>query len=87
MAFVEVEHPLGMIPLEEVRAKADKAFPEIMKGLSNWKPVATVTAGAKPFYPAERIKFKGAYASLKQYVLREGVVTWIADSTADYSGR
>jgi hypothetical protein len=72
MAFVEVEHPLGMIPLEEVRAKADKAFPEIMRKAIKWKPVATVTAGAKPFYPAERIKFKGAYASLNNMFYEKG---------------
>jgi hypothetical protein len=66
MAFVEVPHPLGMIPLEEIRAKADRAFPEILKMATQWKPAAAVKAAVKAPYPADRIKFKGTYASLNQ---------------------
>jgi hypothetical protein len=66
MAFVEVEHPLGMIPLNEIRAKADKAYPEIIKMATQWKPATAVAVAAKPPYPAGRIKFKGTYDSLNK---------------------
>lgn len=67
MAFVQVPHPMGMLPLEEIRAKADAAFPEIIKAATQWKPEKTTIAGVgKPPYPAERIKFKGTYAQLNK---------------------
>lgn len=72
MAFVEVEHPVGMIPLEEVNAKADKAFPGIMTMATNWKPTAVAAAAAKPPYPAERFKFKGTYESLNKMFAERG---------------
>ena len=65
MAFVEVPHPMGMISLQEIRAKADQAFPEILRMATQWKPSRTEIPGlGKPPYPAERIKFKGTYESL-----------------------
>jgi hypothetical protein len=72
MAFVEVEHPVGMIPQEEVRAKADKAFPEIVRMATKWKPTAVASAAAKKPYPAERIKFKGTYESLNKMFYEKG---------------
>lgn len=66
MAFVSVEHPMGMISLDEIRAKADKAFPEIVRMATQWKPSTAVKAVAKPAYPAERIKFRGTYESLNK---------------------
>jgi len=65
MAFVPVPHPMGMIPLNEIRAKADNAFPDILKAATAWKPTRTRIPGlGKKPYPAERIKFKGTYESL-----------------------
>jgi len=72
MAFVEVEHPTGMIPLNEIRAKADKAFPKILNMATQWKPAAAMAVKAKPAYPAERIRFKGTYASLNQMYYDKG---------------
>jgi len=72
MAFVEVEHPLGMIPFDEIRAKADKAFPEIIRMATKWKPSIAAAAVAKPPYPAERIKFKGTYESLNKMFYEKG---------------
>jgi len=72
MAFVEVEHPLGMIPLDEVRAKAEKAFPEIINKAIKWQPAAVVTAAPRKPYPAERIKFRGTYTSLNQMFAERG---------------
>jgi hypothetical protein len=72
MAFVEFEHPLGMIPLEEVRAKADKAYPEIMRMATKWEPAAAVKTAMEKPYPAERIKFKGTYESLNKMFYEKG---------------
>ncbi|QEM70269.1 thiol-disulfide oxidoreductase [Geobacter sp. FeAm09] len=66
MAFVEVPHPLGMIPLEEIRAKADEAFPKIVQAATHWKPLAATAQDLTPPYPAERIKFKGTYEALNK---------------------
>jgi hypothetical protein len=67
MAFVEVEHPMGMISTKEILAKTDKAFPQIIKMATNWQPsAAAATSGLKPAYPAERVKFKGDYEALNK---------------------
>ena len=60
MAFVEVPHPMAMISMDEIRAKADQSFPEILEMATEWKPSpAEKEAFQKPSYPAERIQFKG----------------------------
>ena len=67
MAFVEVPHPMGMVSMQEIRAKADQAFPEILKAATQWKPSRTEIPGlGKPPYPAERMKFRGTYESLNR---------------------
>lgn len=72
IAFVVVEHPMGMISHEEVRAKADKAFPEIVGMATQWQPKVVVATKAKPPYPAERITFKGTYESLNNMFYEKG---------------
>jgi hypothetical protein len=73
MAFVVVPHPLGMIPKEEVIAKADNAFPEIVKAATQWKPSRTEIPGiGKPPYPLEVIQFKGTYADLNKMFFEKG---------------
>jgi hypothetical protein len=66
MSFVIVPHPLGMIPKDEVRAKADAAFPAILKAATEWKPARTTLAANKKPYPLEIVKFKGTYADLNR---------------------
>lgn len=73
MAFVEVSHPMGMVSLEEIRAKADQSFQEILRLATQWKPSRTEIPGlGKPAYPAERIKFKGTYESLNKMFYEKG---------------
>jgi hypothetical protein len=38
MAWVVVPHPIGGLSEEEVHAKVDAAFPEIMKAATEWQP-------------------------------------------------
>ena len=58
MSFVIVPHPMGMIPIREIRKKAEDSFPEILKAAIQWKPTAQLPS-MKPPYPAARFKFRG----------------------------
>ncbi len=67
MAFVEAKHPMGMLPLAEIRARADETFNDIIQKAIHWKPSRTSIAGlGKAPYPAPRVKFKGTYAALNK---------------------
>lgn len=67
MAFVQVPHPMGMITKDEIRAKADKVFPEILKAATQWRPERTSIPGVGGVpYPAEVIKFTGTYADVNK---------------------
>jgi len=66
MCFAVVPHPLGMIPAEEVNAKIDKAFDDIVVAATQWKPSQTVAIEQAKPYPAKHVKFQGTYADLNQ---------------------
>jgi hypothetical protein len=72
MALLEVSHPLGMISLAEVRAKADQAFPKIVQMATQWKPSITQVQKITASYPAQRIKFKGTYSALNKMFYEKG---------------
>jgi hypothetical protein len=59
LSFVVVPQPMGMIPVEEIRKKADLVFPEILRMATEWKPEAKLPP-MKPVYPAGKLKFKGS---------------------------
>ena len=64
MCFVTVPHPLGLISKEEVNAKVDAAFDDIVKAATAWTPSKEKQdAQVKP-YPAKRFKFSGTYADV-----------------------
>ena len=64
MCFVTVPHHLGMISKEEVNAKVDAAFDDIVKAATAWTPSKEKQdAQVKP-YPAKRFKFSGTYADV-----------------------
>jgi hypothetical protein len=71
--FVVVPHPMGMIPLEEIRKKAESVFPEIIKAATEWKPVVKPTLLAKPAYPADRLKFKGTVENINTIFFSRGL--------------
>ncbi len=56
--FVTVPHPMGMIPGAEIKEKAEKAFPEVLKAATEWKPVAKLPP-LKPVYPAGKLELRG----------------------------
>jgi hypothetical protein len=73
MAFVEVPHPMAMISLQEIRAKAEQSFREILRMAAEWKPLEVEKQKReKPTYPAERITFKGTYAALNRMFYERG---------------
>lgn len=71
MPFVKVPHPVGGIGRDEVRAKADAAFPEILKAATQWTSKATLPPPKKP-YPAARIKFKGTIEDVNKFFFEKG---------------
>jgi hypothetical protein len=71
LCFVVVPHPFGGLSLDQIRAKADAAFPEILKAATEWKPTAKLSP-SKPPYPAQRIKFKGTVNDLNKMFFKKG---------------
>jgi len=69
--FVTVPHPVGMIPLDEVRKKAENAFPEILRAATEWKPVAKLPP-IKPVFPTETFQFRGTAEDVNKLFLEKG---------------
>ena len=69
--FVVVPHPLGMIPAEQVKKKADEAFPEILRTASVWEPKLNDSSVGRP-YPAERFSFNGTVHDLNRFFFDQG---------------
>lgn len=61
LCLVTVPHPIGMISREEVHAKIDKAFPDIVKAATEWKASKENAAKQSAPYPARVFKFTGTY--------------------------
>ncbi len=53
-----------MIPKEEVNAKIDKAFDDIIKASIAWAPSKENAARQADWYPARKFKFTGTYADV-----------------------
>jgi hypothetical protein len=73
MPMVQVPHPMGMIPYDEIRAKADIVFPEILKAATEWVPERNTIPGVgETAYPAEVVKYTGSYAELNDMMFEQG---------------
>ncbi|MDR3045285.1 MAG: thiol-disulfide oxidoreductase [Desulfovibrio sp.] len=66
MSFVIVPHPVGMLPREEVFAKVDAAFDDIIKAATKWSPKKDTNAKAEAPYPAKRFTFEGTDAEINE---------------------
>lgn len=66
MCFVTVPHPIGMLPKEQVDAKVDAAFGDIVKAATQWQPVKEKEASQESPYPAKTFKFTGTYADVNK---------------------
>lgn len=61
MCIVQAPHPIGGLSRDEVRAKADNVFPEIVKAAEHWTPTArNAAAPARKPYPASHFTVKGS---------------------------
>ncbi len=67
MSYVVVPHPLGMIPKEEVTAKVDKAFDDIIKASLEWHPSKENAEKQEAPYPARTFKFTGTYSEVNAF--------------------
>jgi hypothetical protein len=72
LSFVIVPHPLGMIPLAEIRKKAEIVLPDILRAATEWKPEAKLPP-MKPVYPAGRLRFKGSVEDINKIFLEKGL--------------
>ncbi len=63
---------MGMLPLEQIRAKADEAFPKMMEAALQWKPTGAKLPAGQPPYPAQVIDFEGTEADVNQLFIKNG---------------
>ena len=71
-SFVIVPHPMGGIKLDEIQAKAEKAFPEIITAAIKWQPSTTGVAAAKQPYPLDRLKVTGTADDVNALFTKNG---------------
>ncbi len=89
LCLVSVPHPIGMISKEEVYAKVDKAFDDIVKAATTWQASKENAPKQADPYPAKRIKFTGTYADVnkmfekRKWSLGLPIVPPTADKVAD----
>ncbi len=69
--FVTLPRPLGMVPEAQVMKKAEDAFPEVLRMLTDWQPSAGVTEG-KAAYPAEKFEFTGTTEEVNRLFFSRG---------------
>lgn len=72
MAFVVVPHPMGGIKLEEIQAKADAAFDDIVAAATQWQPSSLEAPPAKPPYPAETFTLTGTLDDVIAFYYKNG---------------
>jgi hypothetical protein len=69
ISFVIIPHPVAGISDQELRAKADRLFPELLTAATSWKPVRTAVPQQKSPYPAEVFKFTGTVSDINNLFL------------------
>ncbi|MBI2858826.1 MAG: hypothetical protein HYX90_07090 [Chloroflexi bacterium] len=72
ISLVTVPHPMGMVPANEVEAKAVGAFPEIIKGLTAGLRPSESTKSTSAAYPAERFQFAGTVPEVNKLFCDKG---------------
>ncbi|MFH1124320.1 MAG: UGSC family (seleno)protein, partial [Pseudomonadota bacterium] len=69
--FVEVSHPMGMIPQAEIKKKAQETFSDILKMATEWQPLGEAPP-SKNVYPAQRFEFTGAIDDVNKLLFDKG---------------
>jgi hypothetical protein len=62
---------MGMIPLADIKKRAEDVFLEMVKVATKWEPTGTLPS-QKPAYPAEVIKFKGTVQDVNDVFFKNG---------------
>ncbi|MBI4319298.1 MAG: thiol-disulfide oxidoreductase [Chloroflexi bacterium] len=70
--FVVVPHPMGGVSWEVLKAKIDRAFPDILDASTKWSPAKADKKRARPAYPAQTIKIKGNVLDVQRAFLERG---------------
>ena len=81
--FVVVPHPMGMIPLAEIRKKAEVAFPEILKAATAWQPKADAGLAMKASLPGRNHQIQRNGKRRQRPLLQERVVSWRTHHSSD----
>jgi hypothetical protein len=68
--IVDVPPPIGMIPDDEVREKAELAFAEILRAATEWQPLP-VTGAQRAVYPSDTFDFYGTVEDINRYFLEK----------------
>jgi hypothetical protein len=66
--FVQVPHPIGMLPPADARKNAENAFSTVLDAATHWSP-PSATVEEKSSYPAEVIDFSGTIQDLNNHFL------------------
>jgi hypothetical protein len=72
ISFVVIPHPVAGISEQELRAKADRLFPELLTAATSWKPTGTTIPSQKSPYPAEVFTFTGTVSDINNLFLSKG---------------
>jgi hypothetical protein len=71
VCFVDVPHPMGMIPPDAIRKKAEDAFGSILEMASKWQTEKLDKAPAEA-YPARRYEFAGSLEDINRRFFENG---------------
>jgi len=71
MSLVVFPHPMGMIPLENIRKMTTDGFPAILKAATDWTPKAELP-NPKSEYPAERLTINGTAREISRMFFEQG---------------
>jgi hypothetical protein len=69
--FVQVSPPIGMLPLSEIRAKAETVFDDILKAATDWNPSGG-EAVKEPGRPFDVIEVSGTVEDVNRHFLKRG---------------
>ncbi len=72
-SFAVLPHPIGGIPSDQLRAKTQAAFDDILYQLTEWRPAASRSTAAEPSYPAPTIRITGSVSDVQRHFFEHGL--------------
>lgn len=70
LSMVTVPHPFELIPMEQVEAKADSAFQNILEAATQLKPISGETR--ENYYPAQTVNVDGSIEYINDFLFTKG---------------